>query len=170
MLRPSIEEYPVFFDKYVQKVSDGEIEEVLNEQLSDALALLSGVDDARGNYRYGPDKWTLKEVIGHINDCERIMSYRLLRIARGDKTPMQSFDENQYVNAAIFNQLSLTQLIEEFTLIRKATIALIRGITDEAYSRTGTVSDHPMSARALAYVVAGHEKHHMLIIKERYLA
>ena len=118
---------------------------------------------------YAPGKWTLREVIGHLSDAERIFGYRLLRIARGDQTPLAGFDENTYVPAAGFERRPLKAVAAEFASVRDATLTLLDGMTPEALALRGTASDKPISARALVYIIAGHEKHHLGVIKERYL-
>jgi DinB superfamily len=166
--RPAKEEYAEYYDQYVRLVPDGEISDILARQLEQTSAYLSDIPEQIGNFRYAPDKWSLKEVIGHINDNERIMAYRLLRIARGDQTPLAGYDQDDLMKGVNFDSYTLTDLIEDYLSVRRATLTLIRGLTDEQASRMGTANDIAISARSLAYIISGHETHHINIIRERY--
>jgi putative aminopeptidase FrvX len=167
--RPAPEEFGAHFGKYIEIVPDGSIVDILAGYLKSTAEFLSDIPQAKGEYRYEPGKWSLKQVIGHISDTERVMSYRLLRIARGDSTPLPGFDQDAYVSNVDFDAYSLSDLIEDYISVRRATMTLVRGLADDAWSRMGTASSAPMSARALAYVIAGHELHHLRILKEKYL-
>ncbi|QJD83173.1 DinB family protein [Cohnella herbarum] len=166
--RPAKEEYAEYYDQYVRLVPEGKISDILARQLEQTSAYLSDIPEQIGNFRYAPDKWSLKEVIGHINDNERIMAYRLLRIARGDKTSLAGYDQDEFMKGVNFDGYSLADLIDDYISVRKATLTLIRGLTDEQTSRSGTANDNAISARALAYIISGHETHHINIIRERY--
>ncbi|HEX3108911.1 MAG TPA: DinB family protein [Thermoanaerobaculia bacterium] len=132
--------------------------------------MLAMLDESRiRNHRYAPGKWTVKEIIGHMLDDERIFAYRMLCIARGDVKPQDSFDENLYVAGANFEERSLASFIEEYRLIRASTIALLRSLAEEAWLRRGTVTNYSASVRGLAWHIAGHELHHIEILKTRYL-
>ena len=126
------------------------------------------VTDERAGYRYAPDKWTVREVLGHVCDAERILSYRLLRVARGDATPLPGFDENTYVPAAAFNRRSIADVIEEWIAVRTATIALVRGMPDEAWTRRGVANNQAVTARGVLYVLVGHVEHHLKVLDVRY--
>ncbi|BBI34246.1 DinB family protein [Cohnella abietis] len=167
--RPASEEYAPYYERYVNLVGDGDILDVLQGLLETTSTFLSDIPESKGDYRYAPDKWSLKEVIGHINDNERIMSYRLLRIARGDQTPHAGYDQDALIKGANFHALTLTELIEDYIAVRRSTITLARGLKEEAYLRVGIANDTRISVRALAYILAGHELHHLHVIKERYL-
>lgn len=167
--RPSTEEYFPYHEQYISLVAEGDVTELLTEQLASTTELLSDIPEARANYRYAEGKWTLKEVIGHISDNERVMAYRLLRAARGDKTPLAGYDQDEFMAAASFQDWSLTQIIEDYISVRKSTLTLLRGLTDEAWLRIGISNGGSVSARAIAYIIAGHELHHLKIIHERYL-
>jgi len=167
--KPRNEEFPAYFGKYIDLVSEGYLEETLSIQLDNTMVLLSDISETQSNYRYAFGKWTLKEVIGHIIDTERIMSYRLLHIARGDKTPLAGYDDEQYVKEASFHSSSVPDLLEDFTAVRRSTITLLRGLSGEVWSRKGIANNNEISVSALAYIIAGHELHHMKIIKEKYL-
>jgi hypothetical protein len=168
--RPTNVEYSAYQEQYVSLVGEGSITDILAEQAERTIALLSSITEEQANYRYAPGKWALKEVIGHISDNERVMSYRLLRIARGDKTPLHGYDQDDFMKEAPFQSWTLSQVIEDYASVRRATLTLVRGLSDEALLRTGIANDSAISARALAYINAGHELHHLRIIQEKYLA
>ncbi|WP_103107606.1 DinB family protein [Brevibacillus reuszeri] len=168
--RPTPDEHGSYYSLYIDKVTEGDLFAILVEQLKNTVALLSSLDDAQTDYRYAPGKWSVKEVLGHISETERIMCYRLLRVARGDQTPLAGFDEEAFVRTGCFHARSMTDLLEEFTSVRQATLTLLRGVPEEAWTRTGNVNNGVLSARALAYVLAGHEKHHVQVLQERYLS
>jgi hypothetical protein len=168
-MRPQQDEYHSYYERYVSLVDDSDIVHLLEKQRDTAVCIFEGLTEEQGDYRYAEGKWSLKEVFGHLADAERIMSYRLMRIARGDQTPLPGFTQNDYVAGASFERWSVAQMLEEYSAVRRATLSLVRGLADEAWSRTGVVSDNPISVRALAYIVAGHELHHLRVIKERYL-
>lgn len=170
MKRPLHEDYPEYFHTYVKLVPDGAIKDILVEQQKITEELINTITDTQANSRYAPGKWSLKEVFGHIIDTERIMSYRLLRIARGDQTPLAGFEENSYVDHAHYDQRSMSDLLEEYKSVRHASITLVNGLAEEAWDRRGIVNENPMTAGALAYVLTGHALHHLNIMKERYLA
>ena len=168
-IRPSIEEYNDYFERYVILVAEGNICEILNQSLKNTFDVFSSVTEEQVNYRYAPGKWSLKEVLGHITDNERIMSYRLLRIARGDRTPLAGYDQDALMHGASFDTCLLADLLEDYTVVRRATLSLLPGLSEEAWSRRGVVKDSESSAKAWAYIIAGHELHHMNVIKEKYL-
>ena len=167
--RPAPGEYNEYFGKYIGRVPTGDISVILRDQLEDTRAVLRTVPPGGGDSAYGPGKWTIKEVVGHITDTERIMAYRALRIARSDQTELAGFDENTYVPAASFGERDLASIVEEFATVRAATIALFRGLPHEAWPRRGVASGHPVSVRALAAIIAGHELHHRNLLETRYL-
>ena len=166
---PAAGEDGAYFAKYVQLVPEGDLGQIFADQMDETLALLSMVTEAQGDYRYAEGKWSLKEVVGHITDNERIMAFRLMWIARGLQSPLPGYDQDELMAGATFAAWSWSDVIEDYTAVRRATLTLLRGIPDEAWTRQGTVSGGPMSARAMAYILAGHERHHVQIIKERYL-
>jgi hypothetical protein len=169
IMRPDATEYAPYYGTYVSKVGDGDLLKLLETQRTETQALLGGIPDARALHRYAPGKWSIKEVVGHIADAERIFSYRALRIARGDETPLPGFDENAYTPAGHFDARPLAELAAELDVVRRATLALLRGFPAEVWLRRGTASNHGVSVRALAYIIAGHERHHVMILRERYL-
>ena len=167
--RPDKSEYPVYCEGYIARVPAGEIVEILGGQLDDSLALFRNIPEARGGYRYAEGKWSVKEVLGHIIDSERIFAYRALRFSRGDATSLAGFEQDDYVRGGAFDRRSLKDLIDEFEHVRRATISLFSGLDGEAWSRRGSANKNEMSVRALAFVVAGHERHHVEILRTRYL-
>ncbi len=168
--RPAADEYFDYYGKYIALVPDGDLLATLEQQNADTAALLASVTPARADFAYGPGKWTIKEVVGHLCDAERVFAYRAMRFGRADATALASFDENTYVPAGKFGERTLTDLVEEFRAIRAGTLHLARHFDAEALGRQGTASGHPISVRALLYIIAGHERHHVTLLKERYLA
>lgn len=169
LTQPLKAEYGETFANYINLVPAGDLQEMLAEQLEHTTELFENLSKEQGDYRYAPGKWSIKEVIGHIADTERVMAYRLLRIARGDQTPLPGFDENLFMSGSTFDSMPLSELIEDYRAVRQATLTLLRGLTDEAVQRIGTSNNATISARALAYMIAGHELHHLNVLKERYL-
>ena len=167
--RPAPTEHAPYYGKYIALVAENDAIAALESQLADALPLLRGIPESKGDHRYGPGKWTIKEVIGHMIDAERVFAYRALRFARKDDTPLPGFDENDYVPAANFGARTLASLIDEFEAVRNASLLLFRPLEAAAWSRAGVASDNVMSVRALAFVIAGHGRHHVEILKTRYL-
>jgi len=167
--KPAADEYASYYGKYISLIDDDDIVNALEAQLQATVACLRGLSEEQGNYAYEPGKWSIKELVGHINDAERIFAYRALRIARGDKTPLPGFEQDDYIPNANFNAQTLADLTTEFELIRRSNLALFKHFSDEAWVRRGTASENPVSVRALVYVIAGHELHHMNILRSRYL-
>jgi uncharacterized damage-inducible protein DinB len=170
MSRPAATEYAPYYGKYVTLVPDGDITATLAAQLEDTLALFRSIPEEGGGYAYAPGKWSIKELLGHVIDCERIFAYRTLCIGRNDKTPLPGFEQDDYVANTDFNARTLGSLIDEFAAVRQANLALFKHFTDEEWQRHGTASENAISARALAYIIAGHELYHRDILKTRYLA
>ena|SRR5579864_8589691 len=168
--RPQAGEYAPYYDRYISLIKGEDILGTLDEQRRQTLLLLSGRDDADGNFRYAPDKWTAKEVLGHVCDTERVFAYRALRIARADATPMEGFEQDDYVRNGPFARLPLCDLIEEYIAVRRATLSLLRGLDEPAWTRRGVANKNEVTVRALAYIIAGHEAHHRRILEERYFA
>jgi uncharacterized damage-inducible protein DinB len=173
-LRPQPGESAPYYDRYISLVPPNEtaghnVLTTLEDQRRQMLLLLSGRTEADGDLRYALDKWSLKEVLGHINDTERIMSYRALRISRGDTTPMEGFEQDDYVRNGPFARRTLADLIEDYIAVRRATISLFRNLDDSAWTRRGIANKNEVTVRALVYIIAGHELHHRGIIDEKYL-
>lgn len=168
MKPPQADEFPSFYKTYIDTVSDNVIAE-LEYQINSFPAFLKGISIDKATYAYAEGKWTLKELLGHVNDTERIMAYRALRIARNDKTPLPGFDENEYVSNAHFADRTIEGLADEFAALRKANMFLIKSFTEDEVNRTGISNNSTVSVRALIYILAGHLNHHRKIIEERYL-
>lgn len=168
--RPQADEHIPYYGKYIALVPDGDLVGTLRAQIESTLALLGSIPEARASHRYAPGKWSIKEVVGHMTDVERVMTYRALRIARGDTTPLPGFDENAWVPVAHAEARSLASLAHELAEVRRATLAFFETVDATAAARRGTANDSPISVRALAYIVAGHEIHHVKILRERYLS
>ncbi len=166
--RPEPGEYAPYYETYISKVKGSDIVGILESQRLQMAHLFAARSERDGNFRYAPDKWTVKEVLGHVNDAERIFAYRALRIARGDQTPLAAFEQNDYVRGGNFAERTLVDLVEEFELVRAASIALFKSLQKEAWQRRGVASKNEVSVRALAFIVAGHELHHREILEERY--
>lgn len=141
----------------------------LAEQLEEVVSLLDALEPATRLHRYAPDKWSIQELLGHITDTERIFAYRLLRVARGDETPLPGFDENAYVVSAEAEKCEWGGLVEEFACVRRSSVSLLANLPEAAWTRVGTTSNHPTSVRALAYIMIGHVEHHIAVLRERYL-
>jgi uncharacterized damage-inducible protein DinB len=168
--RPDPGEYNAYYDRYIALVPPGDIIALLSVQIDDTTALLRDLSEEQALHAYAPGKWTIKEVIGHIMDAERVFMHRALRFDRGDDTPLTGFDENAYAPAGGFNARPLASLISEFTAVRRATVAILAGVPAGAWQRSGSASGHPVSVRALAWIAAGHELHHRQVLTQRYLA
>jgi hypothetical protein len=168
MKPPQAEEFPIFYKGYVDTVSDDVLAE-LEQQIESFSALLKNVPKEKASFAYAEGKWTIKELAGHVIDTERIMSYRALRFARNDATPLPGFDENNYVSNAHFSDRSLQSLADEFAALRKANMYLIKSLNEIEIDRSGISNDKPISVRALIFIMAGHVNHHVAILKQRYL-
>jgi len=166
--RPAPGEYAPYYGRYIEKVPTGDLIGTLEGQARDTQGLLAGLTDAKALHRYAPGKWSIKEVVGHVTDAERVFSYRALRFARADKTALPGFDENAWVPPASFDARSLKDLAAELDAVRRATVALFRGFDAAALARSGTASDNLVSVRAIAWIIAGHERHHVGLLHERY--
>jgi hypothetical protein len=166
--RPETGEYAAYYEKYVALVPGNDIVAILEAQRLQMIQLFAARGERDGNFRYAPDKWTVKEVVGHVSDTERIFTYRALRIARGDATPLSGFEQDDYVRAGAFGDRTLADLAEEFAHVRSATVALFRSLGKDAWTLRGTANKNEVSVRALAFITAGHELHHRRILEERY--
>ena len=166
--RPGPDESAPFYHGYIARVPGEQIGEYLASQLREVERLLAPLDDAAARFRYAPEKWSVKEVLGHLCDAERIFAYRLLRFARADATPLPGFDENAYVPPAEFDARPLAELLREFQALRSSTIALVDGLPSAAWDRRGQASGKSISTRAIAYILVGHVTHHVGVLRERY--
>jgi len=167
--RPEPSEYSDYARKYVDRVEGSDIEGSLARQLAATLAMLRPVDDARARtYTYAPGKWTINDVVAHVVDSERVFAYRALCIARGEQKSLPGFEQDDYASAAHANDRTLASLLDEFQVVRQSTLALFGSFSDDAWHQRGTANDRPVTVRGLAFVLTGHELHHVAILKERY--
>jgi len=166
--RPEPGEYAPYYDRYISLVAGTDILGTLDAQRRQMLLLLSGRDESDGDFRYAPDKWNAKEVLGHVCDTERIFAYRALRIARGDETPMEGFEQDDYVRNGPFANAPMAEIVEDYIAVRRATLTLLRNLDEAAWTRRGSANNNAVSVRALAYTIAGHEVHHRRILEEKY--
>jgi hypothetical protein len=168
--RPGADEYAPAFADYVAEIGDNEeIVATLASQLEQVLARLGEVPAERGDFRYAPGKWSLKEVIGHLADTERVFAYRALSIARGDPAPLPAFDDQAWVAEMGAGDRTLADIVDEFGVVRQATLSLFRHLPATAWTRRGIANGHPASVRAMAWVMAGHARHHLEVVEARYL-
>lgn len=167
--RPEATEFSSYYGRYVAAVPEGDIIDVLRRDRDAWQAMIAELPESRGGDRYAPDKWSIREVIGHVSDTERVFAYRALRIARGDGTPLASFNQDDYVKTAGSDHRTLSSLAAELLAVRESTLALLTSLPEDAWTRAGTASDNPVSVRALAYIIAGHGQHHLTILREKYL-
>jgi len=167
--RPDRSEAAEYYFRYIDLVADADLVTALTAQREEVLHLLRGISDEQAGHRYAHDKWTLREVLGHVNDTERLFCARAFWFARGFDTPLPSFDQNVAMAAGRFGERSWSGLMDEFAAVREATLTFFASLPDEAWDRRGIASDNPFTVRALAYLAAGHVTHHLEIIKARYL-
>ncbi len=170
MSRPEKTEYAEYYGKYISLVTENDVVAVMQNQLDEFTNLFDCVPEEKGTFAYAPDKWTIKELVGHLIDGERVFAYRALRFSRADKIPVEGFEQDDYVANADFNSIKLNDLTEEFSLLRRANILFFKNLTAEMWIQTGTASNVEISVRALAFIMVGHIRHHLNILNERYLA
>jgi len=169
-LRPETNEYAAALADYISAIGEDEdVLAVLGQQLDEILARFRGVPPVRGDFRYAPGKWTLKDIVGHLADTERVFAYRALSIARGDPAALPSFDDQAWVAEVGAGDRALLEMVEEWGQVRRATLALLRHLPAAAWYRRGIANSQPISVRALAYVIAGHTRHHLEVVEARYL-
>jgi len=166
--RPERDEFDSYYERYISLVENGDILSVLKNQISETVVLLNGIDAEEADFRYAAEKWSVKELVGHMIDTERIFAYRALRIARGDRTPIEGYEQDDYIKNAEFGKCGLADLAEEFSLVRKSNLYLFRNLSEAAWLRRGTANGKEVTVRALAYTTAGHEIYHVNILRERY--
>ncbi|MEO0472613.1 MAG: DinB family protein [Bacteroidota bacterium] len=166
---PQAEEYAPYYHTYIGLLEHLDISRRLQDQLSEIEGELSGLSEKTELFRYDEGKWSVREVVGHIIDTERIMAYRALRIGRGDLSPLPGFDQDVYVTGANYDQIPLSRQLAMFRTLRQSSCDILEGMTSEDLKRIGTASGHPVSPRALFAIIVGHFDHHMRIVRERYL-
>jgi hypothetical protein len=168
--RPGTNEYAPYYEKYVTLVPDGDIAETLARQIDESVAAYRAVSEEQSRFRYAPDKWTIKQVLGHVSDTERVFAYRAFAFSRGEAQPLPGFEQDEYVARADSDERTWASLIDELKSVRAASVTLFRSLSDDALQRQGTASNNPVSVRALGFMIAGHERHHLSILKAKYLA
>ena len=167
--RPTELEYYAFVERYISKVPDGEVIDLLEAKLYEVADWMDTLPEELGDYRYAENKWSLKQVLGHIIDTERVLGYRLLRGARGDQTPLSGFDEEYFVKHSTIGEHSFPEIAREYTVVRQATLTLLAGLSRADWDRRAVIDGNEITVRALAYAIAGHELHHLGIMKLKYL-
>lgn len=167
--RPAPDEYAPYYGRYIEKVAEGDIVRTLQRQIGETVGALRAIPESKAGHRYAPGKWSIREVVGHLGDAERIFAYRALRIARGDETPLPGFDENAFVARARLDDRPFAGLVDEYEIVRAATVALFDSLFPEEWIRRGIASEKGVSVRALAWITAGHELHHLEVLRSRYL-
>lgn len=166
---PEANEYQSYYGRYISLVPGQDLIQTLDQQTASTLPVFGAISEEKSLYRYAPGKWSVKEVLGHLIDAERIFTYRALRFARKDPTPLHGFDQDPFVEAANFDSHPWSDLIAEFEHVRRSTILFFRALSPEDLLRFGTASGNAITVRALGYIVAGHELHHLAILRDRYL-
>jgi hypothetical protein len=166
--RPSADEYTPFYAGYIAQVAEADPVPVMESQAIATQTLLRGISEEQSLFRYAPGKWSIREIVGHLADAERVFAYRAMRVGRGDATPMEGFDEDAYVRGARFDRRSLAELAEELATVRRATLALFRSFEPGTWNLRGVANKAPVTVRALGFIIPGHERHHVNVLRERY--
>jgi len=166
--RPQAGEYSPYYDRYISLVQGEDILDTLDQQRRETMTLLCGRNEEDGDFRYAPGKWSAKEVLGHVCDTERVFAYRAMRISRADTTPLEGFEQDDYVRHGPFAKRPLEDLVEDFIAVRRATLSLLRNLDEAAWMRRGIANKNEVTVRGLAYIIAGHELHHRGILEEKY--
>jgi hypothetical protein len=167
--RPEAVEYAEYYGRYVARVPDGSILSMLEEQIAGTLALLSPLDERRAAHRYAPGKWSIKQVVGHLADTERVLALRALAFARGETARLFGFEQDDWVAAADFDSRPLASLLEELSSVRHASLTLFRGFSGAQWDRRGIANEVEFTVRSIPWILAGHELHHVTVLRERYL-
>jgi hypothetical protein len=166
--RPDPSEYSPYFQRYIDLVPESDILAALQTQSTATGNVLRSVDEERSQFRYAPGKWTIKQVVGHMGDTERIFAFRALSISRGEQNPLPGFDEDSYVRGADFDSWPFADLVDSLAIIRRANVLMFRHLSADAWDRRGVASDNPTSVRGLAYAILGHERHHVGVLRSKY--
>ena len=169
IVKPSVHEYAPYYHTYIGKVEGNDLIPALSNSAKNFIDFLEGIPQHKHDHKYAEGKWTIKEVVAHIIDCERVFAYRALTFSRNDKTDLPGFDENAWAPQTNTANRTMASLIEEYRNLRAADILMFENMTEEMSQRAGRANGQPISVRALGYILAGHEMHHMTVIKERYL-
>jgi uncharacterized damage-inducible protein DinB len=167
--RPGTGEYDEYFQRYIDLVTEDDIVAALDAQVHETSTLLGAINEEQAAHRYEAGKWSMKQVVGHIVDAERVFAYRALCIARGDRGSLPGFDEQSFGENGGFDARAMNDLADELATVRRSTVMMLRGLSDEAWARSGVANDTPISVRALAFIMLGHERHHLRVLRERYL-
>jgi len=170
LVRPQPNEAASYYSKYIDLVAGDDIVTALKKQAEDTASFLGTISEEKSLHRYGPDKWTIRELLNHVNDCERIFLFRAFWFARGFTEPLPGFDQDACVQAAQADDVSWTDHVAEFNALRLTSLSLFGNLPEQGWSRTGTANDSVFTVRALAYIMAGHVRHHIGVLKERYLS
>lgn len=170
MQRPNQDEYAPYYHQYIKDVSQIDIIEYLAQQLDEAVKLFSGISESKSSFRYAEDKWSIKEVLGHIMDAERIFAYRALCISRNDKNNLPGFDENDFIRNSNYSALLTKDILEEFAALRQSNLKMFKNFSEEMWTRKGMANKNQVTVRAIAYILAGHALHHLNVLRERYLS
>lgn len=168
MQRPSPDEYDSMFEAYVNRVAEGSVVDQLRHQVERSRMLFQGLSEEQGNFAYAPDKWSVKRLLQHLTDGERMFCYRAMCIARGDTVELPGFDEVPYAENDGSEARTLTSILEDFLAVRAATLTLFGGFADAVWTRRGIANGSPVTVRALLWIIAGHELHHTAVLRERY--
>jgi hypothetical protein len=167
--RPETTEFAEFYAPYLARVPEADALPALEGQLAEVIPLLESISEARAGHRYAPEKWSIRQVVGHLSDAERVFAYRMFRFSRRDETPLAGFDEDHFVAHGGYDGRTLRDLTTEFMHLRGANLHMIRGFDPPALTLAGSANGHPISVRALAFIMVGHVRHHLSVLKERYL-
>ena len=167
-MRPEPTDYAPSYANYVSLVTEDDPLSAIETQSSETQRLIASIDERKALYRYAEGKWSVKEVFGHLTDSERVFGYRALCIARGDQSSLPGFDEQEYMRNANFDDWKIGDIAESYALTRRANIVMFRNLREEDWSRRGTANDTPVTVRAIAFIIAGHERHHLRVLRERY--
>ena len=168
--QPQSGEYSPYYDRYLAAVPEGDVFQLLERGVEKLAILLDDLTEEQSGYRYAADKWTIKEVVVHMIDVERVFAYRALRFSRNDETPLPGFEQDDYVREGNADERTLRDLLHEYRAVRAATLALFRGMNDVMLERRGVANGAEMTVRAVPWIIVGHERHHVEILKQRYLA
>jgi hypothetical protein len=168
-MRPEPSEYHSYFSRYVDLVPETDVLGAIESQSSATQRLMATLDENKASFRYAAEKWSIREVLGHMTDTERVMGYRALAIARGETASLPGFDEGLYASNAAYDSWRLGDIAEQYALVRRSHIVMLRNLPADAWARPGTANGNPVTVRALAAIIVGHERHHLNVLRERYL-
>ena len=168
-LPPDPSEYTPFYSGYVNRVPPCDIIALLETQIEDTLQLLTALSEEEAGFRYAPGKWSIKQIVGHLSDAERVFVFRALSFSRNESKPLPGYEQDDYAEAANFDQRRWSDLLDELRAVRRASVHFFQGLDEAMMERTGIANDVSFTVRALAYILAGHERHHVHVLQERYL-